>query len=326
MSITFFTVALALLLPADTPSQSETTRKPNPFAPSLPQLTSEEEEKIDQAIERFIQFDMGKLRGQEGKQALKEFQKLSPETIPALIRGLNRAAKIETSCPAVTIARKLHAMLMASKDTQLLEYARENIGAGVTQSRHMGVIQDLRVACMLRKGALAREAVAMRANPGPRSVRTMTVTELAQMAGSERGAKQKQALRELGQRTDDQALAALGSAASSYDEEIQKLARDLLHRYLSRSSAAVLKEKLKDERPEVRAAAARVIGTKRLKLGWELIDLLSDEEADVRQAARQGLVRLSGGKDFGPEPASSDNDRDEAIGKWRDWWSKQGDR
>ncbi|HEY1375898.1 MAG TPA: hypothetical protein VGF55_03855 [Gemmataceae bacterium] len=135
---------------------ADTARKPNPLAPSLPELSEDEEKKTDAVIDRFIDADTGKLTGPEAKKAIQDFHKLGPEATFALIRGLNKAAAIDYSCPAVTIARKLGTTLRSTTDTQLLEYARENIGAGVTRSRHMAVIKDLKVACTVRKGQLER--------------------------------------------------------------------------------------------------------------------------------------------------------------------------
>jgi hypothetical protein len=137
-----------------------TPRKPSPFAPSLPELTEEEEARLDAVIDRFIQYDTGKLRGPDAKKALEEFQKLGPEATFALIRGLNKSAAIDHSCPAVTIARKLSGILRTTKDKELLQYARENIGAGVERSKHMAVINDLKLNAGLRQGALERQAPA----------------------------------------------------------------------------------------------------------------------------------------------------------------------
>ena len=142
MTSTLLTLSLAAVLAADDGKTPE--RKPHPFAPSLPKLTAEEEEKLDKVIDNFILYDLGKLRGEDGKKALEEFQKLGPEATFALIRGLNRAANIEGSCPAVVIARKLSRTLSATEDSQLLDFARENIGLGVTQQRHLGLLKDLR--------------------------------------------------------------------------------------------------------------------------------------------------------------------------------------
>src|SRR5262249_8391217 len=123
MTTTFLALALAAVTSAD----PDSPRKPNPLAPSLPLLTDEEEEKLDGIIDRFIKADIGDLHGDDYNTAIKQFDKLGPEAIPALIRGLNKAATIEGSCPAVKIALKLSKMLSRTDDRELLQFARENI-------------------------------------------------------------------------------------------------------------------------------------------------------------------------------------------------------
>src|SRR5436309_2124472 len=136
-------VLLGLILtPAFLPAQTVKPREVNPLAPSLPLLSDK-----------------------EGKKALQEFRQLGPEAIPGMIRGLNRAAKIESSCPAVTIAKKLAVMLRASNDPDLLDFARENVGAGIIQSRHMAVIKDLRLLCIMRKRTVGNNPVTLRTQP-----------------------------------------------------------------------------------------------------------------------------------------------------------------
>jgi len=328
MTPTILTLTVALLLPGEPPSKNKyADRLPHPFAPSLPQLTDEEEEQIDGVIERFIQQDIGKLRGAEAKRAVKEFNQLGPESIPAMIRGMNRAAHIESSCPAVLIAKKLATMLRASTDPELLEFARENIGAGVTRSRHLAVLKELRVACMIRKNQVAKQPAVLRTSPGPPTLRTMTTKELAEALGKERGPRLKMIIAQLERRNGDDAIAALGSAAASFAEtELKEYARRALERNLSRLGSAALKEKLKDDSAEVRAAAARVVGSKKLRFGDELIALLSDENVDVREAARAALVKLSGGTDFGPDVEANAAQRAEAVKKWKAWWKKQAGR
>jgi len=331
MMSTVLSLSLALVLAADPapPKDKDAPRKPHPFAPSLPQLTDEEEAEIDKIIDRFILFDTGRLTGEAGKKALQDFQKLGPEAIPALIRGMNKAAGIEASCPAVTIARKLAGMFKQSDDPQLLEFARENIGLGITKSPHLAVLKDLKIICLTRKRDVMAKQLAMKDKPPPpvggdKNLRNMTTTQLAQAANTERGSKFKDILTELEQRQGDMALAALASAAGiSYDTEMRDLGRDLLAKHLSRQTVANIKEKLKDERSEVRTAAARVAGEKKMRLGSELIELLSDKEADVQQAARKALTALAKGTDYGPERDAKDAERSEAIGKWRAWWAKQ---
>src|SRR6516165_4633742 len=162
----------------DVPSRSSATRekekpKHSPYAPSLPYLTKEAEDKLDEIIDRFMLYDIGRLQGQEAAKALKDFRDLGPEAIPALVRGVNRAAKIEHSCPVVVIAQKLGKLLAASEDRELLEFVRDNIGAGVGRTRHAGVLRDLRVGVGMRKNALARRPT------GPKTPRAMSVVELA---------------------------------------------------------------------------------------------------------------------------------------------------
>jgi hypothetical protein len=159
MSATLLVCAVALLPLADpqppkTGKIEATVRKPHPLAPSLPELSEDEEKKIEAVINRFIAADTGKLQGPEAKKAIQDFQNLGPEATFALIRGMNKAAAIDHSCPAVTIARKLNGTLSKTGDKQLLLYARENIGLGVTKSRHMNVLKDLKMTCTLRQNAL----------------------------------------------------------------------------------------------------------------------------------------------------------------------------
>src|SRR5262249_33103362 len=120
---------LALALPAQTDKDK---RPPNPLAPSLPQITEEENARFEAIINRFIEFDTGKLTGAAGREALADFNALPPEAIFALIDGFNRAANIEASCPAVVIGKKIQRILNVSNDLDLLAYAKETLGVGVT--------------------------------------------------------------------------------------------------------------------------------------------------------------------------------------------------
>jgi hypothetical protein len=313
----------------DVPSRSSATRekekpKHSPYAPSLPYLTKEAEDKLDEIIDRFMLYDIGRLQGQEAAKALKDFKNLGPEAIPALVRGVNRAAAIEHSCPVVVIAQKLGRLLAASDDQELMEFVRDNIGSGVGRTRHAGVLQDLRIGVSMRKNALARQGSAA---SGPKSPRVMSVVELADAASTERGPRLKLILVELEKRRGPEVVPALANAAASYEKDIQKLGRDLLDRHLSRQTEAVVKEKLSEELIEVRTSAIRVIASKKPRLYSELIELLSDEKNEVRASAREALVKLSRGQDFGPVDGADKAAIAEAQAKWRSWWDrKQGKR
>jgi hypothetical protein len=302
-------------------------RERHPLAPSLPLLTEKEQQAVEKVIDRLIEADVGKVKGAAGAKAHADFKALGPEAIPALLDGLNRAANMEASCPAVLIAKKLAQLLSASDDTELLDFARENIGAGVTAKRHTVVLKDLKVTCILRKATVQRgKALAAKggAGGGEKPPRSMSVGELAAAAGSERGPRLEMILAELGRRPGDKAVEALGAAASSYDGKVRQAAREALAANLGRQSAAALKRRLKDDRAEVRLAAVRTVSSRGLRFGAELIELLTDQEAEVAQAARQALVRLSRGQDFGPAAGASEEDSAAAVRRWRGWWAKQG--
>src|SRR5437868_815406 len=50
MKAALFALVVTACLGADEPTDSKPMRKPHPLAPSLPQLTSEEEDKLDDVI------------------------------------------------------------------------------------------------------------------------------------------------------------------------------------------------------------------------------------------------------------------------------------
>jgi len=317
MTPTLLTVVFAVVLSAAPASNEDAPRKANPLAPSLPLLTSDEENHLDKVIDRFMQFDTGQLRGEDGKTALRDFLKLGPESIPALIRGINRAAVMEQSCPTLVIAKKLKTMLLASDDQDLLEFARDEIGAGVERSRHMNVLQDLRVMCMLRRNALVRLEV----KTGIKPPRKMTTTELADATGGENGPRMKAMLAELEQRKGPEALRGLASAAARDDKDVRQVGRDFLDKYLARQGIEFIQKQLKDDRAEVRQSAARA-AAKYLSLADDLIALLGDSDRDVADAAHQSLVKISGGDDYGPS-SSAKTDIDAARKKWQAWWDKE---
>ncbi len=256
MTPTLLTVALAAFLSADPAAADDPApRKPNPLAPSLPQLTSEEEDQLDKIIDRFMLFDTGQLQGDEGKKALADFEKLGPEAIPALIRGINRAAVMENSCPTLVIAKKLMRMLQASDDAELLDFAYDNIAAGVDRSQHMRVLQDLRVGCMIRRNALLR----LEEKTGIKPPHKMTTAELADAMARDSGNRLKMELMELGQRKGPEVLTGLIAAAGAKDADVQKLALDLMTSQMAAQGIEVIQTELRDEHNDARRAAARTV-------------------------------------------------------------------
>jgi hypothetical protein len=305
-------------LAADEPTDTKPMRKPHPLAPSLPQLTSEEEDNLDDVINRFMEYDIGTLRGEEGTKAKKAFEALQPEAIPALIRGLNRAAKLEHSCPATVIAKKLNSMLMASNDAKLLEFAHDEIGAGVKNSQHAAVLSQLRNNCMRRKNSLPKDALVS----ADKSKKVPTA-ELIESCSNLQGQKLREVLVELGTRQEPEVLGALSVAAANSDADIVQFARVLIERNLTRQTMDVVKERLKDENAELRAGAARVAGLKWPSLFSATLELLDDKVPEVREEAHKALIRLSKGQDFGPDKKATAEEQSAAKDKWREWLAKQ---
>ncbi|HVW37734.1 MAG TPA: hypothetical protein VHB99_10535, partial [Pirellulales bacterium] len=91
----------------------------------------ESEKRFNDVVDRFIEYDIGQLRGAEGERARREFDQLGPEAIPALVRGLNKSAKIYASCPVVVISNKLGQLANRERDPEMLEYVIANVGKGV---------------------------------------------------------------------------------------------------------------------------------------------------------------------------------------------------
>jgi HEAT repeat protein len=153
----------------------------------------------------------------------------------------------------------------------------------------------------------------------------MSVGELKAELGSATGSRLRKVADELSERKGDEALDALAKGTTaSYGAEARRAARAALEKSLEKQPPATIKKKLKDRQAEVRAAAAKAVGAKKLRLGSELIELLQDEYDDVRQAARASLVRLADKKvDFGPAPRSKKEAWAEAAKKWQEWWEKQ---
>ncbi len=297
-------------------------RERNPLAPSLPLLTKEESKKIDVVIERFILYDIGALRGEAGKKALDDFNQLGSEAAFNLIFGLNRAANMESSCPAVIIAKKLAAIYRTTEDLQLLGYSKDLIGVGVTGKRHLGVIRDLQTNILLRKGYLQRKALV--AGAGAKNVAAMSLAELESAYSKGTAAQKKAVLGEAEKRQGPMAIGVLLKGIASADADLAQWSRGLLEKNLQRQSIDALKLLLKDKRKEVRIAAVGAVSARNLRLGGELIELLLDPEVEVREASRIALVRLANGRDFGPESSASIGERETAAMRWRAWWKTAG--
>lgn len=140
-------------------SQSKASSNDRPSRPGS--LTPEEEERLDAIIERFIRYDTGRSRDYKSRE---ELDALGPEAIPALIRGINRAARMSHSCPVSVLHRKLKSLLRSVDDERTLRFAYDNLGSGVGRSPYNSLLQDLKLTIIMRRRELdeARRAAAQK--------------------------------------------------------------------------------------------------------------------------------------------------------------------
>lgn len=104
-----------------------------------------------------------------------------------------------------------------------------------------------------------------------------------------------------------------------------KMDKDM--RELADRGPDALKAALRDPKPDMRLLAALTVSKHGPDLTDELIELLTDDVAAVRQAARRGLVRIntSAGRrsvDFGPAEGANKIAQKSSAKKWRTWFDR----
>jgi hypothetical protein len=116
---------------------------------------------------------------------------------------------------------------------------------------------------------------------------------------------------------------ALANALPQLEGATQRAAREFLADRLTRMTAATLRSRLDDPRPELRRAAALAWAMKDDRAAIPaLIALLEDPEDLVVRAVRAGLKSLTE-QDFGPARDATPAERARAIADWKAWWEKQ---
>jgi len=111
---------------------------------------------------------------------------------------------------------------------------------------------------------------------------------------------------------------ALAYAIHKLDGPAKKKAREALSDRLKRFTSKTITEKLGDDDPEVRRAAALAVAMKPDKANVpKVIELLGDKEVVVRLAAHAALKDLTG-QELGSGP--------DTIPAWKKWWSENGEK
>lgn len=296
-------------------------REPNPLAPSLPLLSEAEEARYDKIVNQFIKYDLGQLPGAEGLKAKNDFLKLTSESIPALFRGLQISAKLEHSCPVAMISQKLKSFLLKSEDDELLDFARDELTSALEGSRHAPLLQDMRLGVTMRRKVVLANKPAV-----PKWLLTMTVAEmLKSLQEEENQQKHKLMAQELGRRGDHESLQGLGLFAVSFYPEVKEPSIKLLQEKMRKLKIGEMREFLKDMNPLLRQKSAEAMGNLKATKGAEdLVPLLLDANGGVQKAAREALVKIGAGKDFGPIDFSNSESVRKSQLEWKRWLAEQG--
>ena len=301
------------------------------LAGSAPPLQAGEDRKgnaCDAVVDQFILYDIGRLPGAEGQRAYRAFQALgTDEAIPALVRGVNKSARMQQSCPIVVIAGKLRGMLQSTSDRSMLEYAIRNLdgsGSGVFYGNYVESLRELAQRKLYGEEKTVRElrgGTVSQLLRSKRPVEQWSHEDLQEAVRQEKDTQLVRVLEELMQRQGGEYTNTLAEAIAVVPEDAKELARGLLAQRLTRMTDRTLIAKLEDPDVEVRAAAVRAIGYKGSPLYRQLAAALRDEPM-VADYAHQVLVKLSG-EDFGPAPGSPAMEWYRASKRWEEWADRQ---
>jgi hypothetical protein len=102
----------------------------------------------------------------------------------------------------------------------------------------------------------------------------------------------------------------------------QKMVEPIVHA-LWKATDRELVKKLQEPNPLVRWFATDILSRRQIHVEKEMIALLKDPYVEVRSSARQALVRLGRGTDFGPSPSDSRAQIDHAVDRWQRWLDMQ---
>jgi HEAT repeat protein len=259
-----------------------TDTRPIPLPVSIPQSGKSEQDRYNYIVDRFIEYDIGRLRGREGQKALEDFQRLDADSIPALVRGVNKAANIQSSCPIYVIVGRLRQLLMTTEDPAVLASAVENLGKGVPPGAPYGqMLAPLRQEGERRLNSLQDDLRRRLPNLIAALHNDSPATRRAAAAG----------LARLGPKAAS-AIADLIGALQDPDEDVRKYAAGALIQIGPESVPALL-EALKDRKSAPLAAAAlgefRPPSEATLRA---LTELLHSRDGDQRLAAQLALVRF----------------------------------
>ncbi len=291
----------------------------------------------DEVVERFIQYDIGRLKGEAAAQALRDFNRLGQNAIPALVRGLNRSASIHASCPVCVLSSRLQSTLAQSQDPGMFAYTLANIGRDVPETApHYGRLMDL----LKSLNESAENLISSLKSPDPK-LRLQAMEQLLAQHDALRPHARQQAAEALIQMLQDDPATRLAAhrllvvlsqeAEGTPSEDLLafdafQTTRQWQHHWrrtghleeLRRAQTHILVDALRAPDAARCQGAAAAIGAhpsrfgdgQKVQLARSLIELLSAGNADDRAYAGRALTALAG----------QGSGRDWPADKWSDFW------
>jgi HEAT repeat protein len=250
----------------------------------VPKPTAEREALYDAVVQRFVLYDLGRLPGLAGRKAMLDFEALGPDAIPALVRGLNRSATLDASCPVASISGKLGTLLAECKDLELLARVRDGIGKGVGLTPYAAYLDALKQSCAQR---LKKSQDLLK----PR------VPHLVAALKSKDAAARRKAANALGLAGADAraAVPALVEALKDHDPQVRGTAARALSAIGPAAVPALLKVAESSPDRPARSLAYLALGEVRpieTEASRALVAALKDPDKEVRAAAAFALVGL----------------------------------
>jgi hypothetical protein len=314
-----------------------------------------ESNRMDTAVEQFIQYDIGRLSGTHGQQVRLAFNRLGAESIPAVVRGLNRAAILSQSCPIIVLKSKLKSLLQQSDDTSMLELAIDHLGEGVPatapyyralESLHQELLAMLPPSHPKRR--ILELMVSYRNEPSQLSEHLrsdvpeerLAAVRVIRVLGLPLGDDLLRMLNDPEPAICQEARSCLCAMARGLDfgpapnasAEERARALEQWHSWWAKRAGTNsvfheiaklpddgLRDALHDPDPNKRWAAVVVMRARKLSCDEELISLLRDHDLAVRREARQSLAQLANGRDFGPSEDADDAAIEQAVRQWEQW-------
>jgi hypothetical protein len=192
-----------------------------------------------------------------------------------------------------------------SQDAFVLKYVLENLGKGVPTTTKWALnLRKQREVCyylFVTQG------------------QTSPISPSDQLKQQLKLQRQRQAM----QIAEYQALMRKQFEQALLDQAKLKEMLDVMLREMLKEDAATVAQKLNDPEPWVRWVAIHAASKKWMRLEQELIELLNDPYPAIRETARQALIRLSRGNDFGPLPKAKQAQITQAQEQWQSWLGLQ---